>query len=110
MNHGPSYPRYYEHGGAGHFTWGVFYTPDGTDPDTKYYRFDYIKPAGGFVSTWQSPVLFTIQNCTLDGLYPGTRRFAEVPDMKYKGQRILVGPYTRLVEVTTKVVLQREED
>jgi hypothetical protein len=109
-NHGPGYPRYYEHGGAAHFTWGVFYTPDGTDPDTKYFRFDYIKPASAFVSTWQSPALFSIQNCTLDGQYPATRRFAELPGMMYKGKRLLVGPYTRLVEVTTKVVLEREED
>lgn len=107
MEHGSAHPRYYNYGGQGQFTWGVEWTERGQS-DIKF-RFDYIQPGTGFVSTWISDITFRIDSLTMDGVAVTFVRFCEIPDITYQGRRLLANGGTRLVEMTQKVVLERED-
>jgi hypothetical protein len=108
MEHGTGVPRYYNYGGQAHFTWSCQWTPRGQS--NIYLRYDYVAPEQQYVSTWISDVSFRIDSLTMDGVTETFERFCEIPDLTYAGKRLLAHQGTRLLEMTTRIVLEREED
>ena len=112
MKHYWMWPRYHNYGGQTHFTSSMTWHPTSEageyDEGPVYLRFDYIKPAEGFISTWISDAI-EWRVGTVDGT-PGGGPFCEIPGVTYAGKPVLATRGTRLVEITVKVVLEKEED